>query len=176
MLILSRADVEAVLELDALRRAVGDALSDVSAGRASMPPRIAARVDEPEGLLGAMPAYLPALSGLGTKLVSLFPGNAGGPLPTHQAVILLFDAANGQPIALMDGTHITAVRTAAASALSVEHLARPGARILALLGSGVQARAHADAVVRVRDFTEIRVAGRTREHAERLVAELSTRL
>lgn len=172
MLVLSRAETEALLDLDALRRAVAVAMTDVSAGRASMPPRIAAQVEGRTALLAAMPAYLPGLGGLGAKLVSLFPENAGGTVPTHQAVIVMFDDRTGSPGALLDGTSITAARTAAGSALSTELLAPAGARTLAILGTGVQARAHALAVVRTRPLEEVRIAGRSRERAEALAEEL----
>ncbi|TMB90923.1 MAG: ornithine cyclodeaminase family protein, partial [Chloroflexi bacterium] len=128
MLILNRAEVEAALDLDALRRAVGAAMMDVSAGRVSMPTRIAARVDDEGALLATMPASLPATPALAAKLVTVFPRNARGALPTHQAVIVVFDPGNGSALALLDGTYITAARTAAASALSVDCLARSGSR------------------------------------------------
>ncbi len=133
-------------------------MQDVSADRASVPPRIAAMVPD-RGFLAAMPAYLPTTGGLAAKLVSLFPGNAQGPLPTHQAVVMVFDPDSGEPLALMDGTSITTLRTAAGSALSAELLAREDANTLAILGTGVQARAHAEAMVRVRPIRHIRVAG-----------------
>jgi ornithine cyclodeaminase len=174
MLVLSREETEMLLDrdLDALRRAVAEAMADLSAGRASMPRRIAAEVEEQSGLLAAMAAYLPGLGGLGAKLVSLFPGNAGGAVPTHQAVVVMFDARTGSPVALLDGASITAARTAAGSALSTELLAPAGARTLAILGTGVQARSHAVAVVRTRPFDEIRIAGRSPERARALADEL----
>src|SRR5438132_1142970 len=133
-------------------------MADLSAGRASMPSRIAALVPERGALLGAMPAYLPSAGALTTKLVSLFPRNKG--IDTHQAIIAVFDPDTGTPAALLDGTYITAARTAAGSALATRLLARADASVLAILGTGVQARAHARAVTRVRQFREIRVAGR----------------
>ena len=172
MLVLTRSEVEEVLDIDALVDAVAAAQADLSAGAASMPPRIAALVAEQEGLLGVMPAYLPS-AGLACKLVTLFPRNRDR--HTHQAAIMVFDPANGSPIALMDGTYITATRTAAASALATRLLAREDATILAVLGSGVQAHSHARALARVRDFTEVRVAARDPEKAEALAAELGGR-
>ena len=170
LLVLTERDVQALLDLDELREAVAGAMADLSAGRASMPPRVAALVDSRRALLGAMPAYLPSAGALTTKLVTLFPGNADR--PTHQAVILAFDAETGTPLALMDGTYVTATRTAAGSALATSLLAREDARVLAVLGTGVQARTHALAIPRVRPIDEIRVAGRSREKAEALAAEL----
>jgi ornithine cyclodeaminase len=169
MLVLSRAEVEALIDPDKLREAVARAMADLSAGRASMPARIAALVPQRDGLLAAMPAYLPSASALTTKLVSLFPRNTDR--PTHQAVIVAFDPDNGTPVALMDGEAITAARTAAGSALATDLLARKDARVLAVVGTGVQARAHLRAVPRVRHFAEIRVAGRDVAKSSALAAE-----
>jgi alanine dehydrogenase len=161
VLVLSQGDVRRLLDVDELIDALADAFAEVSAGTTSVPPRVAAVVPE-RGLLAAMPGY--AAGVLETKLVSVFPGTE----PSHEALIALFDAGTGTPLAVMDGTYITAARTAAASALSTRLLAREDARVLAILGTGVQARSHLDAVRRVRDFDEVRVAGRSREKAEEL--------
>jgi len=169
VIFLSEAEVRELLDLDQLVDALADAHRDLSAGEASMPPRIAAMVQERQGLLGVMPAYLPS-AGLACKLVTLFPQNTDR--HTHQAVIVVFDPENGAPLALMDGTYITATRTAAGSALATRLLAREDAEVLALLGTGVQAHSHARALPRVREFTEIRVAGRDREKAEALAHEI----
>ncbi len=131
MLVLTKRDVESLLDADALRAAVAAALADLSAGRASMPTRIAALVVERDALLAAMPAYLPSAGALTTKLVSLFPRNTDR--PTHQAVILAFDPLTGTVAALMDGEAITAARTAAGSALATDLLARKDAATLAVL-------------------------------------------
>jgi alanine dehydrogenase len=161
MLVLSQDEVRRLLDVDQLIDALAEAFAEVSAGRASVPPRVAAVVPE-RGLLAAMPGY--AAGVLETKLVSVFPGAE----PSHEALIALFEAETGSPLAVIDGTYITATRTAAASALSTRLLAREDARVLAVLGTGVQARSHLDAVTRVRDFDEVRVAGRSRERAEAL--------
>src|SRR5690348_6018527 len=126
MLVLSRREVEACLDLDALIPALARAHEELSGGGVSIPARIAAFA--PDGLLGAMPAYVPS-AGLGCKLVSLFPQNRDR--DTHQAAIALFDPDNGTPVALMDGTYVTAMRTAAAAALAAKLLAREDARVLA---------------------------------------------
>jgi ornithine cyclodeaminase len=136
-----------------------------------MPARIAA-FGENDGLLGAMPGYLPS-AGLGCKLVSVFPHNVDR--PSHQAAIALFDSANGSPVALMDGTFITASRTAGAAALAARLLAREDATVLAIIGTGVQARSHARAFSGLRAWEEIRVAGRDREKAEELADEIGAR-
>ena len=169
MLVLTRADVERLLDPDGLREAVARAMADLSAGRASMPARIAASVPERDGLLAAMPAYLPSSGALTTKLVSLFPRNADR--PTHQAVIVAFDPETGTPVALMDGEAITAARTAAASALATDLLARADPYRLVVIGTGVQARAHLRAVSRVRRFGSICVVGRDLAKAKALAME-----
>lgn len=168
MIFLSEAEVRELLDLDQLVDALAAAHEELSAGEASMPPRIAALAQN-DGLLGVMPAYLPS-AGLACKLVTLFPRNRDR--HTHQALICVFDEENGTPVALMDGTYITATRTAAGSALATRLLAREDSRVLAILGSGVQARTHAEALRRVRDFVEIRVASRDRAHAEELAKEI----
>jgi len=169
MLVLSRVDVERLIDLDRLREAVASAMADLSAGRVSMPLRIAAIVPERDAKLAAMPAYLPSSGALATKLVSLFPRNTDR--PTHQAVIVVFDADNGSPLALMDGEAITAARTAAGSALATDLLARTDAHRLVVIGTGVQARAHLRAVSRVRRFGSIAVAGRDTDKARGLADE-----
>jgi alanine dehydrogenase len=176
MLILSRKEVERLLDLDKLVDSLTAAMADLSAGRLSMPARNICEVREHGGWLAAMPVYLGSLQVLSTKLVSLYPGNAAGPLPTHQAVVAVFDAATGQPRALMDGTFITAARTAAGSALATRLLAREDADVLTIIGTGVQAHAHARAIPRVRGLKELRVAGRNREKCEALAAEISKEL
>jgi alanine dehydrogenase len=164
VLVLSQDDVRRLLDTDELIDALAEAFVEVSAGGTSVPLRVAAFVPE-RGMLAAMPGY--AAGVLETKLVSVFPGTE----PSHEALIALFDAATGTPLAVMDGTYITATRTAGASALSTRLLAREDARVLAVLGTGVQARSHMDAVPRVRDFAEVRVTGRSRDHAEALARE-----
>ena len=172
MLLLSRPEVEELLDLDELIDELGAAMADLSAGRASVPHRVGALVPERDGLLAAMPGYTPSAGALASKLVTLFPGNAGTAVPTHQAVIAVFDPDDGRPEALLDGTAITAIRTGAGSALATRVLARDDATTLAILGTGVQARSHARAVARVRAFEELRVAGRDRAKAEALAEEL----
>lgn len=171
MLVLDKREVESLLDPDALRAAVGAALADLSAGRASMPTRIAALVPERDALLAAMPAYLPGAGALTTKLVSLFPRNTDR--PTHQAVIVAFDPQTGSPAALMDGEAITAARTAAGSALATDLLSRGDATTLAVLGAGVQARAHLRALPRVRKFREIIVGARDMAKAAALAREIA---
>jgi alanine dehydrogenase len=167
VLVLSEADVDGLLDLEELLAALGDALTAVSTGRASVPPRVAAWAAD--GGLGAMPVHLDGVA-LGAKLVSIFPGNHRRGRPSHQALIALFDPADGTPVAVMDGTRITAARTGATAAVAAGALARPDAGVLAILGAGVQGASHLAAFPLVRDFREIRVASRTPGRAEALAA------
>jgi alanine dehydrogenase len=121
------------------------------------------------GLLAAMPGYVGGT--LETKLVSLFPANEACGIPTHQALIAVFDAETGTPAAMLDGTYITAMRTGASAAVATRALARPDASVLAVLGAGVQARSHLATVTLVRRFDEIRIANRSRERARELADE-----
>ena len=174
MLVLSRAEVESLLDLDDLENAVAAAMVDLSAGRASMPPRVAAMVTARDGFLAAMPAFLPSSGALTTKLVSLFPRNRD--CPTHQAVICCFDPETGTPLALIDGTHITATRTAAGSACATKVLARHDATAVAVIGTGVQAAAHAHALTRNPNVTVIRIGGREQDNVKGLVEKLRLQL
>jgi ornithine cyclodeaminase/alanine dehydrogenase-like protein (mu-crystallin family) len=164
VLVLSQEEVARLLDVDLLLERLERAFVELSAGRASVPPRVAAFTRQ--GLLAAMPGYVDGV--LAAKLVALFPGHD----PSHQALIAVFDADTGTPRAVMDGTHITAARTGASSAVATQALAREDARVLAVLGAGVQARSHLDAVRRVRRFEEVRVASRTFAHAEQLAGEV----
>lgn len=168
ILFLGRAEVADLLDPDALRPALAEAFRRFSAGEVSAPPRSAAVA--PAGLVATMPAHLPG-AGVSVKLVSVYPGNDAHGLPSHQALITVFDEDTGTPLAVLDGTHITAVRTGAAAAVAADAMARPDARVLAILGAGVQGRSHLDAFPRIRDFTDIRIASRTTEHAVALAEE-----
>jgi ornithine cyclodeaminase len=173
MLFLDRAAVEACLDPEALIAALSPAMADLSAGRASVPNRISAGIPEENAVLAAMVAYLPSTRSLAAKLVDVFPGNRARGLPSHQAIVAVFDASTGTPLAVMDGEHITAMRTAAGSALATRFLARPDSRTLAIVGTGVQARAHAAFIPRVARLERILVAGRTPEKAIALAGEIS---
>lgn len=160
---LSRADVQRLLEIEPMLEAVDGALRAIADGRSDVPPRVAARTDD--GLLGAMPGYVRDVA-LGAKLVSVFPKNLATGKPSHQGLIALFDPRDGTPICLMDGLHVTALRTAAATAVAARALARSGSRILAILGSGAQARAHLEVMTAALEFTEVRLAARDPDKAK----------
>lgn len=168
MLLLNRQEVESLLNLDLLVESLAPAMAELSAGSLSMPPRAIAEVREPQGLLAVMPVFASSSRTLSTKLVSVFPENPAHGLPSHQAVILVFDSQTGSPLALMDGTYITAARTAAGSALATRWLARPEADVLVIFGAGVEAQAHARSLPRVRPIREVRVVGRNHEKARAL--------
>jgi len=168
LLYLSRADVESVLDIDAMLDALAQALVAFSAGRASVPPRVAVRVGE-RGLLGVMPGYIPDVA-LETKLVSIFPENDARGIPSHQGLIALFDEKDGSPVALMDGTYITAIRTGGTAAVATRVLARQDAKVLAILGAGAQGGSHLATFPRARDFEEIRIANRNHDRARELAA------
>jgi len=159
-LLLSEKDVRVVLGMDDLIPAMETALDQFSAGDVRQPLRNVVEVGEHHAFYGVMPAFMPRPAALGTKLVSVYHGNAERGLPSHLATIVLHEPDTGALLAILDGRYITEARTAAVSAASAKHLARSDARILAVLGSGVQARSHIDALSRVRSFSEIRVWGR----------------
>jgi ornithine cyclodeaminase/thiomorpholine-carboxylate dehydrogenase len=169
VLVLSEAEVRQLLDPDALLDALATELVALTRGETSAPPRNEVSVPDAGYLLG-MPAWRPGQP-IGVKLVSVFHGNHRVGLPGHLALMCLFDPATGAPVAVMDGTAITAVRTAAAAALSVRLLAKPDARVLAILGAGVQGREHLALIPRGRTVTDIRVASLYPEDAERLAEQ-----
>jgi ornithine cyclodeaminase/alanine dehydrogenase-like protein (mu-crystallin family) len=171
VLILSRAEVETLLSPAALLDAVSAGLQAVSAGAFSAPPRQPVSADG--GTFLTM-AGRQVDSPVVVKLVGVFPGNVALGLEPHPAVIALFDASTGLCLALMDGEHITGLRTAAAAALSTRALARDDAPVVAVVGAGVQARAHLRLLPLVRSFSSVRLVARDPGAAARLGAEPGT--
>ena len=170
-LFLNEGQVREHLRMNQLIPAMEKALIDFSAGRVTQPVRSIISVDvaAATGFLGLMPALTP--DGLGLKAVTFYPSNAERGIPTHMATIFLVDPQTGTPLAIMDGRLITEMRTAAVSAAATKFLAQPDAKILAILGSGVQARSHVEALQLVRSLQEIRVWSPTRQHAEQFAKE-----
>jgi thiomorpholine-carboxylate dehydrogenase len=168
-LTLSETAIARLLKYEQLIPAMERALVAFSAGRVIQPVRNMLTIEEGKRFLGIMPAV--AEDGMGAKLVCFFPKNAGTHVPTHQAIIMLFDPETGTPLAFLDGQLITEMRTAAVSAAVTKYLAPQDSRVLTLLGSGVQARAHLEALRCVCNFEEVRVWSRTMDHARRF-AEL----
>ncbi|HEY1947315.1 MAG TPA: ornithine cyclodeaminase family protein [Bryobacteraceae bacterium] len=168
--VLSAEQVEQLLDLRELIAVMEEALIELSAGKVIQPVRSIMPITEHAGWLGLMPAVYKDM--IGTKLVTVFPGNAARDLHTHNATIQLFQAETGVPLAMMDGRVITAWRTAAVSALATRELSSPNSRVLAILGSGVQARTHYKALNMVRHFEEVKVWSRSLEHASQFAAEI----
>ena len=168
MIFLGRADIEDLLDPVELIAELEQAFVSLSDGDASAPARIAASA--PGGKLLAMPGFVNGV--FATKLVTLFPGNHSLGLPTHQALIALFDPDDGTPLAVLDGEHITATRTAVTSALAARLVARSDARSVAILGAGVQGRAHAEVFRDLLGIEEIVIASRSDEKARALAETL----
>src|SRR5215510_3511316 len=169
-LFLNEEQVREHLPMTELIPTMEKALRDFSAGRVTQPVRSIIPIDPPGGFLGLMPAHTP--DGLGLKAVTFYPLNVERGIPTHMATIFLVDAQTGTPLAIMDGRLITEMRTAAVSAAATKLLASPDAKVLAILGSGVQARSHVEGLQLVRQFEEIRVWSPTLEHAKQFAQEI----
>jgi thiomorpholine-carboxylate dehydrogenase len=173
MLVLNEEEVRQFLSPEELLPAMEKALIDFSLGRVQQPVRSVLNVPEFHGRWGLMPVVYGDVMGI--KLVTVYEENSDRNLPTHQATIQLFSATNGEPLAVMDGRLITELRTAAVSAVATRLLTRLDARVLAILGSGVQAMAHVRALRQVREFKEIRIWSRTPENAERFAHQVGGR-
>jgi alanine dehydrogenase len=168
ILLLNETEVQRLLDLDELLNALAEGFRAQSSGLVDAPKRNGVSVPN-TGFLLAMPAYQQGRE-VTVKLVSVFHDNKRLGIPSHQALICLFDPQTGTPLSLMDGTSITALRTAGAAALSTQLLARADTRVLAIVGAGVQGRSHLQMLPRVRQFSEIRIASRHFAHAEQLAA------
>ncbi len=171
--VLTEAHVRSLLPLSDLVTAMEMALARFSAGDVLQPVRSVLMVGPQQAFFGLMPAYVADPPQLGAKLVTVFGDNHRRGLPSHLATILLLDPDTGALIALMDGRYITEARTAAVSAVSARHLARADASTLAILGTGVQARSHLEALAAVRPIRDVRVWSPTPASRERFVAEMS---
>ncbi len=171
--LLTEAHVSALLPLSDLITAMETALARFSAGEVLQPVRSVLMVGPQKAYFGLMPAYVADPPQLGAKIVTVFGDNHARGLPSHLATILLLDPDTGALIALMDGRYITEARTAAVSAVSARHLARPEASTLAILGAGVQARSHLEAIAAVRPIRHARIWSPTAASRERFVAEMS---
>lgn len=157
MLAISRQDVEHLLGYEETIQVIEDCFCELVAGQVSMPQRIMMPIPGKSGVLAAMPAFLARADALGIKVASVYQGNSARGLPVILGVILVLNSATGEPLAIMDATYVTAVRTAAASAVATKYLAREDAEVLGVLGSGVQAIAHVRALATIRRLSEIRI-------------------
>jgi len=174
LLFLDEDQVRAVLSYDELIPAIRQALMDFSAGRVVQPLRTVMSVAAHAGWFAVMPAVYGDV--MGAKMVTFYPRNVELEKHTHTALIQLFRADTGEPLAVIDGRLITEMRTAAVSAVAVDLLARTEAKVLGILGSGVQARSHVQALSRVRRFEEIRVWSRSESNAHRFAEEVGARV
>lgn len=174
MRLLRRPEVERALSIADCIDAVADAMIATSAGLADLPLRTHLPVRGSAGKLVVMPGVLAPLRVFGLKIVSKFPRPAGDRHGSHVGMVVIFDADSGLPLALLEGGVLTEIRTAAASALATRTLSRPQSRVLAILGTGAQAKWHARAIPVVRPIDELRIWGRNAQNASALAAELRT--
>ncbi len=175
VLIINDEAVRRLLPMDECIDAMEQALATLARLNAVQPLRSLVWQPDRAGLLGMMPGWLGEPQALGIKVVTIFPGNHGTALDAHQGVVLLFDTTDGRLLAVIDATEITAIRTAAVSAVATRHLAAPAAGVLAILGSGTQAQTHLEAMLCVREITRVRVWSRSPESARRFAAAESRR-
>ncbi|MNO44498.1 L-lysine cyclodeaminase [compost metagenome] len=174
MLVINRHEVAEILTMEACIDVMQQALKELSEGRAVQSLRQAVPLQEGK-LLGLMPGYLRQEEAAGAKIISVFPHNHHLGLPSHQGMVVLFDATTGMPSAVVDGRQITAIRTAAVSAVATNLLAREDASVLAILGTGEQAVTHLEAMLRVRDIRRVQVWSRTPNKAQHFAAEMGAR-
>jgi len=171
MRVISGREVRSLLTMERCIDAMASALAALAAGQAGQPLRTLMWLPDRTGLLGMMPAQLASQAVMGIKVVSVMPGNHGTELDAHQGAVLLFETARGRPLALVDATTITAIRTAAVSGVATRLLARDDARTLGILGAGTQATTHLEAMLAVRPIQRVmvwsRAAARTYEFARR---------
>lgn len=168
MIVLTQDDVERLLPLDACIDVMAGALGALARGESMAPLRTVIRMPNGADVFALMPAYVGGPPAIGAKVITVFHGNHGTDLDSHQGAVLLFNAANGALEAILDATAITSIRTAAVSALATRLLAGEDADALAILGSGVQARMHLEAIMLVRPIRRVRIWSRYRANAERL--------
>lgn len=170
MLALTAQEIRALVPMADAIAIMKDAFRDLSAGVAHAPLRTPIEVPGESAVSLFMPASVPSAGGLGLKIVSVFPNNPARGKRLIYALVCLVNPADGTPLALMDGTYLTALRTGAVSGAATDLLARPEARVLALFGAGVQAATQAEAICAVRSIKEIRVYARTPESVARFIA------
>lgn len=173
MIILTQRDVVALLSMRECIDVMGRALGALARGESILPLRTVLKLPSGKDFFAVMPAFVASPDSMGAKVITVFPGNHGTALDSHQGAVLLLDAATGTVQALLDATSITSIRTAAVSALATKHLARKDADDLCILGSGVQARSHLEAIPHVRTIRRIRIWSRDNDHAKALAKSIS---
>jgi ornithine cyclodeaminase/alanine dehydrogenase-like protein (mu-crystallin family) len=170
--ILDRHEVTRLLPMDECVEVMAAALATVARGNAILPLRPMIRLPDSPNIFALMPAYLGEPKSVGVKVLTVFPVNHGTPMDAHQGAVLLFEADHGRLLAILDATTVTAIRTAAVSAVATRLLAREDAEDLAILGAGTQGRMHLEAMTGVRQLRCVRIWSRTTEHA-RALAQLA---
>jgi ornithine cyclodeaminase len=170
MIVLSQAEVERLLPMDKCIDLMAQTLSALARGDALLPLRTVLLIPDSHDAFAVMPAYLGTPKTIGAKIITVYPGNHGTEFDAHQGAVLLFDSENGSLAAMMDATSVTTIRTAAVSGVATRLLARETASTLAIIGAGVQAHSHLEAMCAVRPIKTLRVFSRTRENAELLAA------
>jgi ornithine cyclodeaminase len=175
VLIINQTEVPQLLPMNECIGVMERALMALARGEAILPLRPVLWLPEKVGALGMMPSYLQDINALGLKAISVFPGNHGTEFDSHQGVVLLFEAKHGQLLAIVDATSITAIRTAAVSAVATTLLARDDAGDLAILGSGAQARTHLEAMLLARPIRRVRVWSQHLENATKFAERASQR-
>lgn len=167
---ISGADLRRILTYPACIEVVRKAMVETSRRNVSLPLRHGMPLPNGRGMFGMMYGYLGRPESFGIKLVSLFPGNVPAGLSSHMGLVILYEAEHGKPVAIMDGSAVTAIRTAAASAVATDALARRDAATLAILGTGEQAESHLHAIAVVRNLSKVRIWGRNPEHVKHFIA------
>jgi ornithine cyclodeaminase len=175
MLILNRREVVSLLSMPTCIELMEQALASLSRGEVILPLRPVIRIPDSPNAFAVMPTYSANLKASAAKLISVYPGNHGTALDSHQGMVALFDGTNGKPLAIMDAFSITAIRTAAVSGVATRLLARRDANVVAILGAGAQGRSHIDAMLAAHPFERVIVWSRTKAHAAALVTEVEGR-
>ncbi len=172
MLVINHNEVAELLSMESCITVMESVLKELSAGQAVQSLRQVLPLQK-SNLIGLMPGYLQGEEVAGAKIISVFPSNHGSGLPSHQGLVTLFDSSTGVLKAVVDGQKITAIRTAAVSAVATRYLAREEAEVLAILGTGEQARTHLEAILLVRSIRQVRVWSRSLAKAAYFQTELS---
>jgi ornithine cyclodeaminase/alanine dehydrogenase-like protein (mu-crystallin family) len=175
ILIVNQSEVRQLLPMAECIEVMSEALKTLSQGKAILPLRPVMWLPEKVGALGMMPAYMEDLQIMGLKIVSVFPGNHGTEYDSHMGAVMIFETKHGQPLAIMDATEITAIRTAAVSGVATRLLAREGSGDLAILGSGTQAKTHLEAMLLCRKIRRVRIWSRNPENGRRFAERESRR-
>lgn len=170
---INKEKVASLLPMEECIGVIEHMFRSISSGECHQPLRSLMWLPDRSGLLGMMPAHAQKLGIMGIKVITVFHGNREAGLPSHQGVVILFESNHGSPLLVLDASEITAIRTAAASAVATRHLSRENSEILSIIGSGVQAEKHIEAIRLVRKIKMVNLWSRDESHAERLAEKIS---